>query len=832
MYRRLLIHAFCGLFFLLPLVGSAQIYVSTTGDDAWPGDHDHPKATLPSALRLARENKRLNPLTTLNGIHIILQGGTYFLDEPILLRPEDAGSMGYPTIIESAAGTKAILSGGMPVSNWRKSKDNIPGLSGSAKGKIWEADIPVNKIFRQFWVNDQKAIRAKDANGSLMNRILSWNKTEQTCWIPTPKADLQNVKGLEMLIHQWWEIAILRIKNFEVHGDSTKLSFYQPESRIQSEHPWPAPWISKETGNSAFYLVNALQLLDEPGEWYADAAAGKLYYWPMQDENMQTASAVLSNLETLVKATGTVEQSLNNIQFKNISFQHTAFLRPSLMGHVPLQAGMYLLDAYKLKPAGTPLNDKLENQAWVGRPPAAVAVSYAGSFTFCNCSFEHLASTGLDIGKATHQVEVTGSLFKDIGGSGILAGTFSDEAIEVHLPYYPWDHKEICSNIQINNNLLTDIANEDWGCVGIGTGYTEGVFIRHNELEDLSYTGISVGWGWTKQPNAMNNNKVFANRITHYAKHNYDVAGIYTLSAQPGTVISENVIDSIYKAPYAHIPSHWFYLYTDEGSSYITVKDNWCPAEKFLQNANGPGNEWSNNGPGVSAAIKQNAGLQKDYSYLLKEKSIPSKEMEINRLKPVVVELVFGAGEAVDSSKLNEVLNRSRVKPGSLYQWKNHYVIYDKVQDLFGLKSGLANAFPSALVKTYEDPLYDFNRSYCNDKQVAKQWDHVLLTANLVADEKMQQEYMDYHATQFEKWPDIARGFCNADFQQLLVFRNGRQLMLVISIPKGESLDKLNPKTTENNPKMDEWNAIMKKYQEGIEGTKKGETWVFLTKVY
>ena len=55
--------------------------------------------------------------------------------------------------------------------------------------------------------------------------------------------------------------------------------------------------------------------------------------------------------------------------------------------------------------------------------------------------------------------------------------------------------------------------------------------------------------------------------------------------------------------------------------------------------------------------------------------------------------------------------------------------------------------------------------------------------------------------------------------------------MLAISIPRGESLDKLNPKTTENNPRVDEWNKLMKKYQEGIEGTKKGEGWVLLKKV-
>ena len=49
---------------------------------------------------------------------------------------------------------------------------------------------------------------------------------------------------------------------------------------------------------------------------------------------------------------------------------------------------------------------------------------------------------------------------------------------------------------------------------------------------------------------------------------------------------------------YVHDPNHWFYLYTDEGSSNITLRDNWTPSEKFLKNANGPGNVWENNGCG------------------------------------------------------------------------------------------------------------------------------------------------------------------------------------------------------------------------------------------
>jgi hypothetical protein len=79
--------------------------------------------------------------------------------------------------------------------------------------------------------------------------------------------------------------------------------------------------------------------------------------------------------------------------------------------------------------------------------------------------------------------------------------------------------------------------------------------------------------------------------------------------------------------------------------------------------------------------------------------------------------------------------------------------------------------------------------------------------------------------------PRYLNGFCNASFQQLLVFKNGTTTDVDYQHPERESLDKLNPLTTKNNPRVDDWNKLMSKYQEGIPGTKKGETWVFLKPV-
>jgi L-rhamnose mutarotase/Right handed beta helix region len=825
---------------LILLIGfparAADIFVATNGSDLNDGSKEKPFASVAAALRKARELRHLNDATIANGIHIIVSGGTYNLYETIVIKPEDAGTALSATYIEAATNESPVISGGFTIGNWKLLAAKVPGLPVAAQGKVWVADVPLAagrlSEFRQLWVNDAKAVRAKSMNGNLMDRILSWDKKEQTCWIPTPKTlPVQNVNGIEMFIHQCWAIAILRIKKMEVQGDSTKLFFQQPESKVQSEHPWPAPWISKETGNSAFYLTNAIQFLDEPGEWYLDIAKQKIYYWPRANENMLTADIVAPTLETLVKIEGTIDHPVTNIYFKNISFQYTGWLRPSQQGHVPHQAGMYMTEAYKLKPAGTADKKTLDNQAWVGRPAAAVEINFADKTSFENCRFEHLASAGLDYTKAVHNNLIQGNLFKDIGGNAILAGVYSDATTEIHLPYNPKDEREVCDKMTISNNLITDATNEDWSCVGIGLGYTKNSLVEHNEIENVSYSGISMGWGWTPTANAMQNNTISANKIHHYGKHNYDCSGIYTLSPQPNSFITANYIDSIYKAPYAHLPSHWFYMYTDEGSSYFTVKDNWTPSKKYLQNANGPGNVWTNNGPEVNVSIKQAAGPQPAFQYLAKERATDLHKLPINTEHNEVIEIVTKPGETLDVQKLKNILAQNNMDSNAIYQWQNHYVIFDKVVDAGVMQGRLQNNFPTAQVKLYPDLFYEFNRKYCSDKTVAKEWDHILLTCNLVADKKLQQEYLNYHATQFEKWPELSKGFCNASFQQLLIYRNGRQLVLVISIPKGESLDKLNPKTTENNPRVEEWNKIMSKYQEGIEGTKKGDTWVFLSQV-
>ena len=503
-----------------------------------------PDSSLTDAVRKAREMRRLGKAAD---VTIHLQAGTYYLYESLRLRPQDSGL--------TIEGEDAVISGGMKITGWK------------LQGKLLVADVP-------------------DFNGVL--------------WVPRKAVEkILKAPYAEMVLHEMWCTSNLRIKSITPQGDSAAVRFHQPEDRLQFEHPWPSPMTPDTKHPSPFYLTNAKELLDEPGEWYHDIREHKVYYMPRAGETIR--EAIVPVVETLVEFIGTAEHPVRNIMMKGIRFSHTTWMRPSEKGHVPLQAGMYLTEAYKLRPQiDRPNNHKLDNQGWLGRADAAVELRYTEDCSFDGCRFEHLGGSGLDYVIACRRGTTTNCTFTDIAMNGYVCGSFSPEGLETHLPYQPTDFREVCTGQTVEQSLVYDVSNEDWGCVAICAGYVSGITIDHNTIHDVSYTGISLGWGWNRDLVCMKDNKVHANLIYNYANHMYDCAGIYTLGNQPGTLIAT--------PSYVHDPNHWFYLYTDEGSSNITLRDNWTPSDKFLKNANGPGNVWENNGPQVNNQIKNNAG--------------------------------------------------------------------------------------------------------------------------------------------------------------------------------------------------------------------------------
>ncbi len=552
----------------------------------------------PYAIESALQEARLARLHgEATEAEIRLSAGVYRLNQPIILRPEDS----HTRIVGT---TNTLISGGLKINGWKK------------QGKVWTADVPTFNgrpiVVRQMWVDGQKAVRARNVqNFDQMNRILSVDRKQGIIYVPATKdiKDIVGVRDAEMVLHEMWCVAFLRIKDIRIIADSAAITFHDPESHVHFMHPWPSPMTNTQGRNSAFYIVGAKKHLDTLGEWYYDEKNCKIFYMPRAGEDMTSADVEIPVLENLLTVCGTPDEPVKNVCLENVEFSYATWLRPSFAGHAPLQAGMYMTEAYKIRPQiKRPNGDHgLDNQGWVGRPLSAVDIRCANGVIVQSCRVDRCASTGVDVGTYTENCVISDCVISDLGGNGIVAGSFGGEYHEAHLPYEPLDRRETCRNLLITHNYITDVSNEDWGTTGICAGYVRGIRIVENEVSEVSYTGISLGWGWNQQPSTMADNLVRGNRIHHYAKHMYDTAGIYTLGSQPHTTIEGNVVSDIYSPSYAHDPEHWFYLYTDEGSSGITMRNNHTPSEKYLKNSCGPGNVWENNGPAVADSIAAKA---------------------------------------------------------------------------------------------------------------------------------------------------------------------------------------------------------------------------------
>lgn len=563
---------------------AGDIYVSADGNDRSDGSGKSPLLTIEAALRQAREWRRLGSDKAEGGINIIVRGGTYRLFKPLFIRPEDSGTPSSPTVIRGEADGSTVISGGIAVSGWRKGCDD-PRLPESVRGKVWVADAPMlgNRIVyaRQMYADGRKALRATQFGEYGMERMAAFSQEDESITIPTPAVSLDKARQLEMTVHQRWAIAILRVREMKDLGNGlTKVWFHHPESRLEFDHPWPQPVIGGERGNSSFCLTNALELLDSPGEWYQDYPSGRIYYYPEDGKDADKMEITVPAIETIIDIRGTRERRVSNIRLENLTIEHAAWTRPLREGHVTLQGGFRLIDAYKLDVAGLPHKAELENQAWIARPEAAVTARFASDITFSGCTFSHVGATAVDLRYAVSSSAVSGCTFDDIGGTAIMAGWFGESGFETHIPYSPAIAEDMCSKLTFTRNRITDAANEDWGCGAISAGYVRETDITSNEIAGVNYSGICVGWGWTPLESGMRDNRIMNNSISDYARQLYDTGGIYTLSNQPGSLISGNTISMPADAPYA-TNDRAFCIYFDEATDGFTVKDNLMPKESY-----------------------------------------------------------------------------------------------------------------------------------------------------------------------------------------------------------------------------------------------------------
>jgi hypothetical protein len=209
------------------------------------------------------------------------------------------------------------------------------------------------------------------------------------------------------------------------------------------------------------------------------------------------------------------------------------------------------------------------------RTPANVVLSATHDVTMAGDTFSHLGGAGLDLEYGSQGDLVEGNQFTDIAASAIQLGSTDDQQpSDVGA-----DNREINSNDTIEDNYIHDVANQWLGGVGIWVGYAQHAVISHNQIDDVPYTGISIGWGgWHTSafdPDANSNinadNVISDNLIYNYMQTLGDGGAIYTNGNQATGWASELVISG--NVAYGGTNTD-FSLYTDTGSKYVDVANN------------------------------------------------------------------------------------------------------------------------------------------------------------------------------------------------------------------------------------------------------------------
>jgi hypothetical protein len=527
---------------------AADFHVAPDGNDANPGTKEQPFATLDRARDAVRT------IAPEQSRRVVLRGGTYYLDKPWLLTAEDCGSQAAPVVYQAAPGEEPVLSGGKPVTGWQ------PDAGGR-----WKAPAPVSD-FRQLYVNDRRAIRARGGPLDHPQFVGEHGYKTPNVWM----AGWRNPRDIELVYVSWWTHNRHKVQSIErpggkdyadtvmpkpyYMGDYAHLTLVQPQftfarTRSYAKIEFPS------------YVENALELLDEPGEWYLDKPSRTIFYLPRSGEDLSKAKVVVPVLETLVELRGTLDRPVRQVAFEGLTFAEAGWLQPNRSGHLDTQANFTPCPEHV---AGTnaPVNYR--------RSPANVRVCAAAAVRFERCRFTRLGGAGLDLEFGTRDTLISGCEFDDISGSAVQIGDAGNDA------HHPDDPRAILKNNAVRNCFIHDVCVEYKGGVGVFVGYTEGTVIAHNEFCRLPYTAVSLGWGWGEvdvggkagyqTPTVMKDNRVEFNHIHRVMQELHDGGGVYTLGDMPGTVIRGN-----------HIHDNRGIrggIYLDEGTGYLEVRDN------------------------------------------------------------------------------------------------------------------------------------------------------------------------------------------------------------------------------------------------------------------
>lgn len=467
-------------------------------------------AALTTALQAATDSSSLlrevAEARAKGGGTITLAGGLYTFDAPWKLGPEDKH-----LVFAAAPGAVPVVSAGRRITGWTVGKDGW-----------WRARVPKGEGFSQFYVNGQRRARPflpRTGYYFVRDGVENHLRKERESAYLMP-GDWPKGENPEMEFCLFTNWKMLRAKVLSYDAAAARVSLDVPPTNNSFDMPDATRW---------YRLDNVRSALGEPGDWYLDTAAGELTYVPHAGETPAACETIAARFPQAVTIEGA-----EDIVFRGIVFAHGAdWARDFAKFQFPQAA------AFK---TGT------------------VQVEASKKIRFEDCAFLHTGATGLVLARGATDCSADRCEFSDLGAGGVRIGNGYD--------YRPSDG--LTAGCAVRNCLIEKGGRFEPAGAGVLICHACDNVIADNTIEDLYYTGISLGWGWSLGTKTACRNIIENNDIDRIGQHVLsDMGGIYTLSRQPGTVIRGNRVRDVTRARYAA-----FGIYHDSGSAEIVVSNN------------------------------------------------------------------------------------------------------------------------------------------------------------------------------------------------------------------------------------------------------------------
>ncbi len=460
-------------------------------------------------------------------ITIRLAAGEYDLDAPLMF-DENV----YAVTLEGDAAGETLISGGRRITGWKPDTFNGVGcLSAEIADCNWK--------FTDLYINGRRAVLPRyPEEGCLYPEDVEVHSTrlgDGSHWFIAQEGDIRDFRNFEDCLisfnHYWID-------------EHTPIAAYDPATRkvTMAYRSRFSIYGGPETSSGLAYVIeNVAEMFGKPNEWYFDRPAGKIYYVPSDASVTSDTLAAYAPVASQLTVVHT-----HDVHFRRLTFAYTR--------------GEYASRGWTSPDAeAEPCASDAQS---VCNADGVLHFSHARDCSVEDCTVRNVGWHAVLIGEATSGIRVEDTTVFDGGMGGVRmcgAPAAGDPALA-------------CTHSTVTRCSLNTLGRRYLAACGVLIMHASYCEVSHCDIGDLFYTGVSVGWVWGYAPSAAHHNRVLCNHIHDLGQGRLsDMGGVYLLGKQEGTVVRGNVIHGVRSAHYGG----WA-LYTDEGSSYMTLENNIC----------------------------------------------------------------------------------------------------------------------------------------------------------------------------------------------------------------------------------------------------------------